>query len=445
MKLRGLLVAAIILAALSGALYWSNRHKAAESTVSASPDTTTKILTLKADEVIGIDIRKKEEPELTLEKADGVWKITKPNSLAADQESVSSVVSTLSSLNADRMIEEKAGDLKPFGLADPSLEISVTLKDKKTSQLQIGDQTPAGDDYYAKLAGDPRVFTIASYNKSSVDKSAGDLRDKRLLTMDLDKLSQIELVASKENITFARNKDEWQILKPKPWRADSVAVDGLVQTLKDAKMEISSSAEDEKKTAAGFDSGKPVATVRVTGPAGAQTLQVRKNKDDYYAKSSAVAGVFKVSSSLGTGLDKKLDDFRNKKLFDFGYETPDKIEIHDGAKSYFVTHGGQDWWGPDGKKLDSSSVEDLLGKLRDLAADRFPDSGFTTPTIQITVISKNNKLMEKVLISKSGDSYVAKREGEPALYGIEPVLVTDLQRAAADLKPAPAPAPEKKK
>ena len=54
---------------------------------------------------------------------------------------------------------------------------------------------------------------------------------------------------------------------------------------------------------------------------------------------------------LGTGLDKSLDDFRNKKLFDFGFTDVNKLEMHDGAKSYFLTKGGQDWW-IDGKKMD---------------------------------------------------------------------------------------------
>ena len=28
--------------------------------------------------------------------------------------------------------------------------------------------------------------------------------------------------------------------------------------------------------------------------------------------------------------------FRNKKLFDFGYDDPNKLELHDGAKAYFL-------------------------------------------------------------------------------------------------------------
>ena len=64
-------------------------------------------------------------------------------------------------------------------------------------------------------------------------------------------------------------------------------------------------------------------------------------------------GVYKVSSNLGQQLDKKLADFRNKKLFDFGFGEPDKIEVQDGAKAYFFTKNGEDWWSGGGKKLDS--------------------------------------------------------------------------------------------
>ena len=54
-------------------------------------------------------------------------------------------------------------------------------------------------------------------------------------------------------------------------------------------------------------------------------------------KVKLMSGVYKVVSSVGTSLDKSLDDFRNKKVFDFGWADPEKIELHDGAKSYFLT------------------------------------------------------------------------------------------------------------
>ena len=94
--------------------------------------------------------------------------------------------------------------------------------------------------------------------------------------------------------------------------------------------------------------------------------------------------MYKVADSLGQQLDKKLEDFRNKKLFDFGFGEPNKIEMHDGAKAYFFTHSGEDWWSGDGKKLDGDGVEQLVGKLRDLQASKLADSGFKTPVLEIT-------------------------------------------------------------
>jgi hypothetical protein len=449
MKLRDLLIAAGVLAVLLGVLYWSNHRKAGEdTTVKASPDAPVRILSLNQTDIIRLSIHRKDQPPVDLSRnGSGAWQIIAPKTLAADQEAVSSVLSALSPLNSSRLLEEKTSDLASYGLTAPAVELEVTLKGNQTQKLLIGDETPSGNDYYVMLAGDPRLFTLASYNKTSLDKTAGDLRDKRLLTADFDKVSQIEFIGQqsgkKQDITFARNKDAWEILKPKPWRADSDKVDDLIRSLRDAKMESTSETADDEAAKA-FRSASPYATVKVTGTPGAQELEVRKAKDDYYAKSSVVAGSFKVPVSLGTSLDKSLDDFRNRKLFDFGYAEPNKIEIHDGSKAYYLARATSDWWGPDGKKLDESSAQSLVGKLRDLSAEKFPDSGFTTPALDLTVYSNDGKRIEKVGIAKNGEIYIAKREGEPSLYEVSSTAVTELEKSAADVKPAAPPAPQKK-
>ncbi len=79
------------------------------------------------------------------------------------------------------MVEDKASDRKQYGLDPAAVELDITGKSGKARQLLLGDDTPAGGDVYAALAGDPRVFTISSYNKSSLAKSLNDLRDKSLL------------------------------------------------------------------------------------------------------------------------------------------------------------------------------------------------------------------------------------------------------------------------
>jgi Domain of unknown function (DUF4340) len=306
MNFRGLIVAVVVLATLGGILYWSQHHKPAEESAAVPTSTAPVILKVNPADVTQMVIRQKEP--VTLKKTNGNWQITEPKSYPADQEAVAGVLSTLSGLNADRVVDEKTSDRKQYGLNPAQVELDVSGKDG-TRQLLLGDDTPAGGDVYAALATDPRVFTIASYSKTSLAKTLNDLRDRSLLTLSSDKVSRVELLKKGEDLEFDRTKDGWQILKPSSSPADSSAVNALVSTLTNARMDLSTTTD----AAAAFERATPLATAKVTGDASVQTLEVRKNKDDYFAKSSAADGFYKVDSSLGQALDKKIDDFRQKK------------------------------------------------------------------------------------------------------------------------------------
>jgi hypothetical protein len=441
MKIRGLIVAAVIFVILAGTLYWSEHHKPADA-VKASADISPAILKVDASAIKSLNLEKKDEKPIVLTKADsGEWKITGPQRFGADQTVVLGILSTLSSLSSERMVEDRATDLKQYGLDQPALQLDISEKDNKTQKLLIGDDTPTGGATYAMVAGDPRVFTMATYAKTSVDKSLNDLRDKRLLTVNQDKISRIELIGRNQTIEFGRNKDEWQILKPKPQRVDISQVGGLARKLTDARMDLSSS--DTKDAASAFAHATPLAIAKVTDEFGTQELQVRKaqggkTENAYYAKSSAVDGIYKVNSDLAQALEKGVNEFRNRKLFDFGFSDPNKVELHMGSKAYLLARSGEDWW-QDGKKMDAGTVQSLISKLRDFTADKFLDSGFANPTVDVTVTSNDGKRVEKVQIAKSNDSYLAKRENDLVLYQLNSRNVDDLQKAAEGVKPAASP------
>ena len=444
MKIRSLMVAAVVFFIFVGVLYWSDHHKAIDNDAKTSADASPAILKLDASAVTRLDLEKKDEKPIVLTKAEsGKWQITAPQPFGADQSTISGILSTLSSLNSQRVVEDKATDLKQYGLDQPALQLGITEKDNRTRKLLIGDDTPTGGAAYAMLAGDLRVFTMASYTRTSLDKSLNDLRDKRLLTVSPDKISRIELVRKNQVIEFGRNKDEWQILEPKPLRADSSQVSELARKLTDARMDPSS--DDAKEAASVFAHATPLATAKVTDESGTQELQVRQsevgktkggqNHNTYYAQSSAVDGIYKIPADLGQALDKLVDDFRNKKLFDFGFGEPNKVELRIGSKAYFLTRSGEDWW-QDGKKMDIGTVQSLISRLRDFTADKFLDSGFANPTIDVTVTSDDGKRVETVLMAKSNDGYLAKRENDPTVYRLNASSVDGLQELADQIKPS---------
>ncbi|MBV9303549.1 MAG: DUF4340 domain-containing protein [Acidobacteriaceae bacterium] len=441
MKPRNLLIAAALLAALSGVVWWAKRHPQSSASTSTTPPSP-KLADIPEANVKEIQIQKKDGPAVTLDRQNGKWVISAPQPLPADQDAATTVASSLSPLTADSVVEDKPANLNQYGLNGPSLTVTVKEKAGKTDQVVFGDDVPAGSLVYARFNSSPKVYTVSSSVKSSFDKGLNDLRDKRLLTFDTNQVTRVDIASPKADIEFGKNnQNDWQILKPKPYRADGFQVEELLRKLSDAKMDLSSSSEDTKKAAASFASGKAVGAAKVSDAAGTQTLEVHANKDDYYAKSSVVDGIYKISSDLGKEMEKPLDDFRNKKIFDFGFSDPTKIEVQRGDSAKTYTKAGQDW------KLDASvmnpgAVQTFIDKLRDLSSTKFLDSGFTTPVATITVTSNSGKRIEKVEFAKNADGYIAHRVNEPALYQLDAKSVNDMLEASNSIKPA-APASKK--
>jgi hypothetical protein len=444
LKPNGLLAAVVVLAAIGGGIYWTNKHKADEAKKPAASSTdSAKVLSIPEDQFKEIKISKKDAGPTVVSRVSDKWMLVLPKAEPADQEAVGSMVTALASLNADRVIEEKPSDLAPFGLTTPKEQVVITKKDGKTQTLDIGDDSPVGSGVFAKLEGDSRVFVLPSYTKSNFDKTGKDLRDKRLLTFNSDKLTSVQLAAKGQTVEFGKNaQSEWTIVKPKPMRADGTQIDDLIRKLKDAKMDTSVSDEDAKKAAAAFAVSPKIASVIVTDNAGPQSMEVRKDKDkNYYARSTIVEGVYKIASDLGDALDKSVDDFRSKKLFDFGFTDPTKLQLQNAA---YQKSG--DKWMSGSTEMDSISIQGLVDKLRELSATKFADQGNGPEVFEASVTapdSKNNPRTEKVIITKDKDKYFASRAGEPGFYELDAKAVEDLQKAATGVKPA-TKAPAKK-
>src|SRR6266436_1728847 len=72
---------------------------------------------------------------------------------------------------------------------------------------------------------------------------------------------------------------------------------------------------------------------------------------------------------------------------------------------------------PSTKAWTSSATRSCsISVSANLTVDKFLDSGFANPTIDVTVTSSDGKRVERVRMAKSNHAYVAKRENDPALY-----------------------------
>src|SRR5271170_5900966 len=114
MRFRGLIAAAVVLAALAVGLYFSNKQKAAEA---AKPpaDTSPKVLALSDGDISKISVQKKGGAKTVLERNGlGKWVMVSPE-FPADQETVGQLVTAAANIGSDRVVEDKISDPKTYG------------------------------------------------------------------------------------------------------------------------------------------------------------------------------------------------------------------------------------------------------------------------------------------------------------------------------------------
>ncbi|MDP9053406.1 MAG: DUF4340 domain-containing protein [Acidobacteriota bacterium] len=438
-KTGGLIVALCVLIVLGGLVWWFNKHPSVDKSTANTP-AAPKLISADPKQIEEIRLAKSGSDPVEITKLANSWTISKPSAMPADSDAVDMLAGSLATLNADRVIDEHPSDLNAFGLTNPSEEIDVTVKGGRLIKLLLGSDTPSSTGTYAKIESDPKVYTVPTYTKTSFDKSVNDLRDKRLLTFNQDKLTSVVITGKGQRVEFGRNaQGDWQIAKPKPMRADSLQVDDLIRKLKGAKMDLTSANAEPKDAAAQFASGEKAGTASTIDNTGSQTVEVRRGKDNsYYAKSTAVAGIYKVAGEIGDALGKTADDYRNRKLFDFGFNDPTKLDING---TLYQKSG--DTWKSGSTPYEAGTVQSVIDKLRDLSATKFADRMNGTPALTIALTAGDNHRKEKVTINADGAVYAAQREGEPAVYILDPKLVDDLQKAISGIKKQ-APAPGKK-
>jgi hypothetical protein len=112
------------------------------------------------------------------------------------------------------------------------------------------------------LSGDLKVYSVPKNTKTNLDKGLKDLRDKRLMPVDFDKLAGVEISGAKLHLTFGSEDGKWTVRSPATLRGDTSKMETIIEKLRTTTMDPSTQDADMKKAASLFASGAPIATHR---------------------------------------------------------------------------------------------------------------------------------------------------------------------------------------
>lgn len=424
--LRSFLALLVVAAGLGAYIYFveSKRTPSAERT-----ETRQKVFAVESADIQELDVRSEKGERTKVKKTAGKWQIVEPTAAEADESEVSSLTSSLASLEIQRVVEEKAADLDQYGLKAPRLELVFAKADGKDAQrLHVGRKTPTGGDLYAKLAGQDRVFLIPAYLDTTFNRGTFDLRDKHLLKFERSQVDALEIVSGAKTLRFTKSGAEWKIASPVQARADYSQVEGVIGRVDDGRMSaIVASGEADLKV---YGLDKPTVTVRLGTGSSQATMAFGKaadNADQVYARDLSRALVFTVQKSLSEELGtKSAADYRRKDLFEFRPFTASRVEfVRDGKSFVFEktkAQDGTDKWrqtAPAPRDPDATKMESLLSAFANLRAQSFVEStaatGLDAPAIVVSAEfgESDNKKKEMVRFGRTKDAAFAALDGEP--------------------------------
>jgi hypothetical protein len=424
----------LVLAGLVGYSYYLNRTPSETESAKEKPFGE-----LKSDDVEEVQITASGE-STRVKKNGESWSIVEPVQADADSGEVSSIASSLASLEVARVVDEKPADLKGFGLEPARVDVRFKVKGQPTERrVLLGDKTPTGGDLYAKLPDSPRVFLVSSYLDSSFNKNTFALRDKAVLKVDRQKADGLELTAGTTQLAFAKSGESWTIVKPIAARADYAAVEGAIERLSSAQMQGLAPDQNAPPKQFGFD--MPTATMTIkTGSANATLLLGKTENAVVFAKDASRPLVFTVAPTLRTDVVKELADFRRKDLFDFRSFTATRVEFtRGGATQVFERSKDKDgkdrWKDASGKALDTMKVEDLLAKVSGLRATSFetaPHASLKSPVLTVTATFDKGK--DVVTFGRAGMDAYASRPDEPGSAKADAAPLDETLKALDALK-----------
>ena len=135
----------------------------------------------------------------------------------------------LSGPRVNRVLAEEIEDPASFGLEPPETMVRVSDHDGNTFEFHLGIPTPDGLNQYARLAGDPALFTVPEQWARVVNRLATDPPWGRLYDLDLSLVRVVEVSHEDSTTTYFLDEGAWFVAAEPPQPVTEQWLDSLSQ------------------------------------------------------------------------------------------------------------------------------------------------------------------------------------------------------------------------
>lgn len=316
-------------------------------------ESINKIILKRGDGEIVLDKEERDVESLETDDEGKTKKVTEKKMVwvnpdfDVDNYKVDSIVTAASALKSTRFIDENPGDLTMFGL-DNATSATFVTSDGKEYSIEIGNQTPTSDGYYARKKGSPQVYTVGSYDGERLKYGKFDIMEKNLYGSDaiaIEDIKALKFSRSGEmvfNSAKGANTEEWLITEPLEREANTSEIYKFLDWLYNFRVSefVEENVQDLKPY--GLDNPKYIFEYNLGGKD--YVLKLGSLKDSkYYGMINDSPTVFSVDSSSLDFIDLPLISIISRFIYIPSIYDVEKLVIEiDGRTDILLINDSQD-------------------------------------------------------------------------------------------------------
>lgn len=421
-------IALILFVALGVYVYFFERKP-----IVSKEEQETQIFKFDKEKIEQIEIIKSQETIVCEKRAQ--WQLIKPKEVRTSNETFQTMIELLSDLKAERIIEKEPKDLAIYGLNNPEIKVNILLN-KETKTLEIGMKNPTGSSYYIKDKNKMPVYLLEEYNVKKIDKDFKDYRDRKVVDIEIENVTKIEMNYQGKKLSFTKKKENiWQIDTPIFAKADSTKIKDFIQKLKD--LYIDEFEEDQPTDLKKYGLTKPQITVKIWLGDVLKTILIggKKDTEKIFVKREEESSIYVVRKGIIDDLNKKPEDLRAEKLIEFDKEKLTKIKVNE-----VIAEKKEKKWiivKPKEEKSEKAETK-ILNLLSDLEVlkvdlsciDDSPDLnkyGLSIPTYTIEL--EEGDIFKKILFGKEEkDKIYVKTNEFSSVYLVSNEIVKNIEK-----------------
>jgi len=167
-----------------------------------------------------------------------------------------------------------------------------------------------------------------------------------------------------------------------------------------------------------------------------------KTEDDYYAKSSDRAEVFKITQSLYDKLNVKVSALRDKQIIKLDKDALSNLRVNNSNTPLVEEKDKDGKWmikEPAAKKDKEASTFKIFSALEIKAAEVLDKPGASVsgklshPAVEVNLTDKDGKTTVLKVSSADGDDVYVQVESRPGVYKVKKQMLDDLSFKADDI------------